>query len=218
MSEEDPDSGSSGPPVYCNFVQDYSQGACYEAVIQYGDNGKTTQVPELIVNTVGKGQFVWQAAQVVQFDSGGVSIEFAVSAAGAATLTAAAGTQIGSATNSSFMHQFITGVQIGAAVIALPKRRMTWSSLAIKFYKRGKLNEAIPLQPECCPSASTYGLDDRPFQAIDRMPHASDNDAVTVTGVIRLEGDRGNPNFDFGASDFYGKILVFTSACNQRPQ
>jgi hypothetical protein len=214
MSEEDPESGSSGPPVYCDFIVDYSQGACYQGVLQYGDNGPGPE-PELIVNGNG-AQFSWQAPHVVQFDSGGVSVEFAVRAGGGATLTAAKGTQVGSAGDNSLTHQYITGVQIGAAVLALPGRRMSWSSVAVKYYRNGQLTEAYPLQPECCPVATTVGVSGPAFQAVRRNPAASNNDAVTVTGVIRLEGNRGNPNFEFGPSDFYAKILVFTNNCVPR--
>src|SRR4051812_28744111 len=121
--------GSSGPAPQCNYIVAYSEGPCYQAIIQYGDNGAGSS-PELIVNGNG-GQFTWQASKVVNF-SGSASIEFAVHAGGGADLTASKGTQIAGVRDNSLTHQYITDVQVGAAVIAVPRRRMAWTGLAIK--------------------------------------------------------------------------------------
>src|SRR5204863_2710725 len=100
---------TSGPPAYCNYVTGYGEGACYQAVIQYGDNGQGA-APELIVNSA-EGQFAWQSPNQVNF-SGSASIELAVGAGGGATLTAARDTQVGSASDNPLTHQFISQVQI----------------------------------------------------------------------------------------------------------
>jgi len=93
---------------------------------------------------------------------------------------------------------------------------MTWTGVAIKFYRAGVLREAIPIPPDCPLIADTYSASGTAFRALQHSPTASDNDAVTITGVISLQGDRGDPNFEFSPSDFYAKILVFTSSCNPR--
>lgn len=209
------ESGTSGPPTYCRFIPAYSAGACVEAVVQYGDNGAGIG-PELIVNSTHEGQFTWQSPPQVLFNSGLVSIELRVEAGGNTTLTAAAGSRFGSATDNSIATGFITGVQIGAHVIAVPKRRLYWSSLVAKYYKGGILRETVLMPSECEPKANTYPPVSQAFQAASYNPYASDNDAVTITGLIQLIGDRGDPNFEFGASDFYGKILVFSSDCHPR--
>jgi hypothetical protein len=210
MSETD---GSSGPPPQCNFITAYSQGACHEAIIQYGDNGDGS-TPELLMNGA-QTQFTWQATKVVNF-YGNASIQMDVTPSGA-TLTAAKNQQIKSAADNSKTHQYITAVEIGAAVIAVPKRMMSWSGLAIKFYRGNELREAIPLESACNPWADTNTPSGGPaFKAVRHQPTNGDNDRVVVTGTITLQGNRGDPNFEFSPSDFYAKILVFTTGCTQQ--
>jgi hypothetical protein len=200
---------SSGPPAYCQFADGWVDAPSIEAVLQYGDNGGP-EAPELRVNYSG-GQFTWQSPTQVMFDSGLVSVEFKVNAGGNATLTAARGTTIGGVSDNNWGIGLIRGVQVGAAVISLPKRRMTWSNVAVKFYRAGQMTESILRPSECDIRANTFPPASGPATVIANFnPQRSDNDAVTVTGTLRLEGDRVDPNFEFGPSDFYAKIRVYS--------
>jgi hypothetical protein len=211
MSEQQPVPGASAPPPYCDFLPGYSAGFCYEATIQYGDNGPGPS-PELSVNGVG-GQYRWQFPPAPTFDSLAVPVEFAVHAGGGATLTVGGAT----ASSNALRHEYVTGVQIGAAVIAVPQRLMQWDSILVKYYRRGAMWEMLTVPPECGPRADTYNGNTTAFQALARNPAASPYyDAVTVTAVLRLMGYRGDPSFEFGPADFYGKILVFTDTCRPR--
>jgi hypothetical protein len=207
--------GTSGPPNYCRFIPGYSAAPCIEAVLQYGDNGPGA-IPELVVNSVHEGNFPWQLTNQVLFNSELVSVELRVAVGGVSTLTAAGGPRVGSATESTIATEFITGVEIGAHVVTIPKRRLRWSNLVAKYYKNGVLREAVMMPAECEPKATTYPPAGPAAQIASYPPTTSDNDAVTVTGIIQLEGDRGVPNFEFDPSDFYGKILVFATNCHPR--
>jgi hypothetical protein len=209
------DTGTSGPSSYCRFIPGYTLGACITGVIQYGDNG-TGDSPEIIINAQHEGQFTWQPTRQVLFASGPVSVEFRVSAGGSNQLTLAKGSGVGSASDGTVGTEFITGVEVGAAVFAAPRRRMHWSNLVAKYYKNNVLREAVIMGPECEPKADTYPPNNRAFQAASYPPSAPDNDAVTVTGILQLAGDRGDPNFEFNPSDFYAKILVFATNCHTR--
>jgi hypothetical protein len=147
---------------------------------------------------------------------GYASIELAVHAGSGASLSAINGMSQGSAGDNSRTHQYITGVQIGAAVISFPNRRMYWNGVTIKFYRNGVLREGIVLPPECPPVADTYSPNGRALQIAQHNPSAGDNDAVVIDGIITLDGNRGTPSFDFNPTDFYAKILVFASGCNPR--
>jgi hypothetical protein len=108
-------------------------------------------------------------------------------------------------------------VEVGVAVFSAPKRMMTWSGLAIKFYRGSELREAIPLESQCNPVADTNTPSGGPaFKAVRHQPTNGDNDRVVVTGTITLQGNRGDANFEFSPSDFYAKILVFTTGCTQQ--
>jgi hypothetical protein len=51
---------------------------------------------------------------------------------------------------------------------------------------------------------------------MQHAPTDGNDDGVTITGIINLQGNRGNPNFEFSPTDFYAKILVFTTGCVAR--
>ena len=206
----------SGEPVECHFVTSYSPSHCHEAVLQYGDNGSGNNA-ELIVNG-SEGQWTWDPQQRINFDSGVVSVEFSLQANGNANLIAAKSTSVGSVSNSGWAHGLISRVQIGAAVVANPRRQMRWSNIVVKYYRGGG---SIPIEVqtrpvECQPVADTYNLNRPAFQAVEYTPMATNIDAVTVTGQLRLLGDRGTIDFEFAPSDFYAKILIFGSNCVPR--
>jgi hypothetical protein len=199
---------SSGPPAYCQFADGWVEAPSIEAVLQYGDNGGP-EAPELLVQ-YSTGQFTWQSPTQVMFDSGLVSVEFKVAAGGNATLTAARGTTVGSVNDNVWSMGPVWGVQVGAAVIAVPRRRMTWSNVAVKYYRAGQLTESILRGSECDIRANTMPPAHGPAAVVANFnPQRADNDAVTITGTLRLEGDRVDPNFEFSPSDFYAKIRVY---------
>jgi hypothetical protein len=151
-----------------------------------------------------EGQASWPGNPGSNLDSGLLSVEFVVSAGGGATLTV----QGASVFDGSVHYGWIQQVQIVASVAGV-RRRFTWQSITVRFYKAGQLTQSIVRSSECWPKADTYATPSFGWRGVRYIPSSADNDSVVVTGQVRLQADAPVVQ----PWEMQGKILVFAANC-----
>jgi hypothetical protein len=163
---------------------------CFYAEALVGGDGGSGGPPEYDVGVAADnnstGSITWDGNYVNGFDSGWIPVELVVSAGGGTgglrwLVTSGSPDLI---TYDGVTYGTIQQIRIRAAVQAPAK--FLWRGIAVQFSKAGTVTDSFSLRtgPQVDKTGATPPVAQE--QILTITPAASDNDAVTISGQIRL--------------------------------